>query len=257
MKIGAMNNPGNSLYSEIEWIGKNGFDFIDITTELPGVDIEKINVGKVKSLLKKYKLGVVGHTAWYHAFRDPQRLVREAATKVLKKEIQFLGRVGSKNANVHLMPLYRFFSVKDGIKFYSDVLKEASKFARKLGMVMMVEHIAGSRSQFDLLQGLFKKVPDLKFHLDVGHANLETKGNKTKEFLRKFSKKLEHIHMSDNDGTDDQPLPLGAGNINWTGIVNLLMKYKYDGTITLKIFSKKSHLINSKNKFKKLWKSVR
>jgi len=255
MKIGAMNNPGNSLYSEIEWMGKNEFDFIDITTELPGIDLDKINVKRVKTLLKKYNLDVVGHTAWYHPFRDPQKIIRDAVIKVLERETKFLNKIGSKSINVHLMSPYAFFSTKDCVEFYSSILKEASKFAKKLGMVVMVEHTSGNKSQFELLKGIFKKVPGLKFHLDVGHANLETNGNKTEKFLNKFSKRLEHIHMSDNDGTADQHLSIGSGNIKWKKMIKLLKKYKYNRTITLEVFSKKSHLINSKNKLRKLWDS--
>ena len=35
MQIGAMNNPARDPVGEIEWIGKNGFDFVDFTREPP------------------------------------------------------------------------------------------------------------------------------------------------------------------------------------------------------------------------------
>ena len=33
MKIGFPNNPRKNILEEIEWIGKNGFDFIDLFLE--------------------------------------------------------------------------------------------------------------------------------------------------------------------------------------------------------------------------------
>jgi hypothetical protein len=65
MKIGFPNNPRKDLLEEIEWIGKNGFGFVDLFLEEDQAVPEKINVEKVKKLLEKYKLSVIGRTAWY------------------------------------------------------------------------------------------------------------------------------------------------------------------------------------------------
>ena len=62
MKIGMMNNPANNLIDEITFAGVNKFDFIDLTIEPPKAQIKDINLNKALSLLKKYKLGIIGHT---------------------------------------------------------------------------------------------------------------------------------------------------------------------------------------------------
>jgi hypothetical protein len=38
MKIGAINHPARNPLEEIEWIGMNGFDFVDFTLEPPAAD---------------------------------------------------------------------------------------------------------------------------------------------------------------------------------------------------------------------------
>jgi len=81
MKIGFPNNPRKDLLKEIEWIGKNGFDFVDLFLEEDKATPEKINVEKVKKLLRKYNLGVVGHTAWYLPIGSPIKTLREASVK--------------------------------------------------------------------------------------------------------------------------------------------------------------------------------
>ena len=35
MQIGVMNHPARDPIGEIEWIGQNGFDFVDFTLEPP------------------------------------------------------------------------------------------------------------------------------------------------------------------------------------------------------------------------------
>jgi len=53
MKIGFPNNPRKDIVKEIEWIGKNKFDFIDLFLEEDKAIPEKIDVEKVKKVLKK------------------------------------------------------------------------------------------------------------------------------------------------------------------------------------------------------------
>src|SRR5207248_1067873 len=38
MQIGVMNHPAQEPIAEIEWIGQNGFDFVDFTLEPPAAD---------------------------------------------------------------------------------------------------------------------------------------------------------------------------------------------------------------------------
>ncbi|MFH0837482.1 MAG: sugar phosphate isomerase/epimerase, partial [Candidatus Aenigmatarchaeota archaeon] len=64
MKIGYPNHPRKDIINEIEWIGKNKFDFIDLFIEEDQAVPEKIDIIKTKKLLKKYNLDIVGHTAW-------------------------------------------------------------------------------------------------------------------------------------------------------------------------------------------------
>src|SRR5260370_42083308 len=43
MKIGAMNHPARNPLEEIEWIGKDGFDFVDFPLEPTAADPDKID----------------------------------------------------------------------------------------------------------------------------------------------------------------------------------------------------------------------
>lgn len=61
MKVGAMNHPAKDPLGEIEWIGKNAFDFVDFTLEPPAADPEQIDPRAVRAALERHRLGVV-HT---------------------------------------------------------------------------------------------------------------------------------------------------------------------------------------------------
>lgn len=71
---------------------------------------------------------------------------------------------------------------------------------------------------------------DLPLVLDVGHANLN---HQIRDFITQFPDKLAHVHASDNDGTGDQHLGIGRGNINWTEIAEALTEIGFDGVVMI------------------------
>ena len=100
------------------------------------------------------------------------------------------------------------------------------------------------------------RVPELKFHLDVAHLFVSSgNGIETmKDLLEKVGNKLVHLHVHDNDGKDDQHLPIGAGRIDWEKVVKILKDAGYNDTITIELHSpEKDYFIVSRDKFKKLW----
>jgi sugar phosphate isomerase/epimerase len=92
------------------------------------------------------------------------------------------------------------------------------------------------------LDKYFRELSFLRFCLDIGHANLFSKENKSIKFLKKFSQKLEHIHVSDNFGGNsehhDLHLPIGTGNIDFKPIFQYIKKIRYNNTLTLESITK-------------------
>ncbi len=96
MKIGFPNNPRKNLLKEIEWIGKNKFDFVDLFFEEDQAVPEKIDTEKTKKLLRKYNLDVVGHTAWYFPIGSPIKTLREASIKEAIRYFEIFSKLGVK-----------------------------------------------------------------------------------------------------------------------------------------------------------------
>ncbi|MDW8318190.1 MAG: sugar phosphate isomerase/epimerase [Anaerolineae bacterium] len=90
------------------------------------------------------------------------------------------------------------------------------------------------------LREIFARGPNLYLVLDVGHANVGVPKNTTREYLFALADRLVHVHVSDNDGHDDQHLPLGAprrGGVSWSRAVADLKSFRYDGTVTIEVFA--------------------
>lgn len=71
MIIGAMNHPARDVLKEIEWIGRMGFDFIDLTLEPPMALPCNLDLSEVRAALDANGLKVVGHTAYYLPLCSP------------------------------------------------------------------------------------------------------------------------------------------------------------------------------------------
>jgi len=101
------------------------------------------------------------------------------------------------------------------------------------------------------LKSLFNRFPDLQFHLDIGHFNLNMRN--PLRFVKAFKNRLTHIHLHDNDGTKDQHLPMGTGKIEWEPLIEELKTF-YTGTITLEIFTPvREYVLLSRDLLLRLW----
>ncbi len=251
MKIGFPNNPRKDILEEIEWIGKNKFDFVDLFLEEDEAVPERIDVEKAKELLKRYKLGTVGHTAWYLPIGSPVKSLREAAVSETKRYLEIFSQFNAKYVTIHANWPSGMFSTQEGIKFQVETLKKLTIEAKRYGIILVYEPIDTSQDDIKSVSEILRRVPDLYLHIDIGHANLF--GRKPEQFIKKFHKKLKHIHLHDNNGEKDLHIPMGTGNIDWENLIKILKKY-YNGTITLEIFSRdKDYVLLSRNKLKKLW----
>ncbi len=255
MKIGFPNNPRKNILKEIEWIGENGFDFVDLFLEEDYAVPEKIDIKKVKDLLKKYDLDVMGHTAWYLSIGSPMKAMRESAVKEAERYFRVFTKLGVKYVTIHANWPPGMFSDDEGIKFQVESLEKLVKNAKKYDLNIMYEPIDTKKDNLKNTEKILKGVPRLYFHLDIGHSNLY--GRTPISFIRKFNNKLKHVHLHDNKGKEDEHKSMGKGNINFGKVVKELKKVGYDGTITLEIFEKNKNLaVKSQKKLRKLWENL-
>lgn len=255
MQIGAMNNPMLDVVEEIETYARLGLDFIDLTLEPQAAYSGTLPIDDVKTALDRTGLGIIGHTAFYLPIASPIPEIRECAIAELERDMLIFARLGAKKVNVHPFshaPLHETRWVREtNISAFSRLLAHA----QGLGLKFMLENTPPIFNTPRDLSIVFSALPEMGFHLDVGHANLETEHNLTVELASLFADRLEHVHFSDNNGGDlDLHLPLGVGKIDWKWVVHILKRVGYDGTITLEVFAEdREYLMISRDKLIKLW----
>lgn len=258
VKIGAMNHPARDPLGEIEWIGKNAFDFVDFTLEPPAAGPEQIDPRAVRAALERNGLGVVAHTAWYLPFGTPFRGVREAYLAEFLRTLPVARAIGAVVLNVHYGKPPSHFPKEQVVQWHVEVLAPLCDKAASMGVTIVLEHLPlGGSDQLEHIAAVMESVPLLRFHLDSGHAKLERGYDRWDEYLAVLGSKLLHVHLSENDGTADQHLPPGSAprsTTDWPEHIRKLKATGYDGTITLEVFSpNKEYLFASRDLLRKWW----
>ena len=126
----------------------------------------------------------------------------------------------------------------------------------QLGLPLCIENMfprVGPFVEPEDFDPIFASFPGLKLVLDTGHANIGDKtGDRLLAFIHRFSSRLAHLHVSDNDGRSDAHLPLGHGNIEFKSVARALKQVGYDSTLTLEIFTQdRTELVASRRKLEK------
>jgi sugar phosphate isomerase/epimerase len=256
MQIGVMNNPALDLFEELEWIAKNGFDFVDLTLEPPAADPSEIDIEKVKDTLCRLKLGIVAHTAYYIPLSSPFKSIRQASLNEFRGALEVSQKLGATLMNVHYVEPPSLIPSENSISWHVEVLKPLCEEAASKNVTIMIEN-APRRNQFERLEKILEQVPLLALHLDSGHTQVEGGPRMFKSYLKKFAKRIKHLHFSDNDGRSDQHLPLDSlprNGVNWPKRIAHLKKSGFNQTITLEVFSiNRNYLTLSRDLLRKWW----
>jgi sugar phosphate isomerase/epimerase len=233
-QIGGVTYRKLDLKSEFDNLKLAGYDFADCFLGLPILpDKEYQNkLDQVKNILPIS----VGHL--------PDIAFKNEEVESCKKFIEILSEINVKLFVIHLfstkLPTKNNFSVK------INGLKELVKTAEENNCILALEN---TEENYKVLKKVFDKIPKLFFCLDIGHANLFAKKNRSINLINNFKTILKHVHISDNFGgyaeKFDLHLPIGAGNIKFKPILNKLKEIEYSGNITLEI-------ANSDEKFNKV-----
>lgn len=258
MRIGAMNHPMFDVVGEIRCFADAGFDFIDLTLEPQRAYSGTLRIDEVKRALDKTGLGIIGHTAYYLPIASPMPEVRQAAIQEIERDILIFTELGAELVNIHPFieaPLHETRWIRER---NIEAFRHLSEKARASGLELMLENMPPNFNSPRDLATIFAAVPEMGFHLDVGHANLETEHNMTVELASYFADRLRHVHFSDNNGGNlDLHLPLGVGKIDWQWVVHILKRIGYDGTITLEVFADdREYLYRSRDKLRGWWDTM-
>ncbi|MCC9078230.1 sugar phosphate isomerase/epimerase [Litorilinea aerophila] len=256
MQLGAMNDPRRNLLEEIRWIGEQGFDFVELTFQAPTAAVESQDWSTVGRAIADAGLQVLAHAAPYLPVENPSPLVRQAALDELRRTIDAAQRVGARLCTVGFRGWPAYMSEATGYEYCRQLFSILVRHGAEQGVQVALENSPQNRHQLKYFREIFSRVPDLGLTYDIGHGNVETARSMTRDYLFALADRLRHVHLSDNDGSADDHLPVGApraGGIHLERELQHLRSFRYDGTITLQIFGDRRWLLASVAQVREAW----
>jgi sugar phosphate isomerase/epimerase len=226
---------------------ENGFDAYEINCSYPSAEVENTPpevFEKANKILEKSGMEVCVHAPFFElniAAFSPG--IRKESVQITQKAVDFCTAVGGKVLIVHsgtqtyeqLKGIPRAQNPLYKIQWDNNIesLKQINDYANTKEVIVCLENIGfGSVDQcFQDLLDIRKDVgSSLQFTLDFGHARL---GEGAEEGIKRLGENIRHIHLHDNHGEKDEHLPVGDGNYDFSGFIDLFRNYPH--IITLEV----------------------
>ncbi|MFH1092299.1 MAG: sugar phosphate isomerase/epimerase family protein [Pseudomonadota bacterium] len=262
MLFGGTNSPFRPLEDEIKNLAATGVDYLEICLDPPQAspEILRPKIPMIKRVLEGEGLQLlVAHLPTFVWLADIYPGIREASAAEVVKTLEISAELGIKKAVLHpgyltgLMTFLKDYSQKASEESLSRILEKAGEF----GLTICLENLFPRAGQMYLPQEfteVLEKFPDLMMTLDLAHANIKAPRERMKEMIQAGGARIRHVHLADNNGQEDDHLPVGAGRADLAGGLAALKAMGYDETITLEVFSPdREYLAMSLSKVKAMW----
>jgi sugar phosphate isomerase/epimerase len=258
MLYGAMNFPIKSILAEIDVFGRLGFDYLELAMDPPQAHYSTISENKAAILkaLDSHSMQLVCHLPTFVSIADLTESIRKASLTEMFKSLEVAAELNALKVVLHPGHIggLGVFVKETVLRFGRESLMAIIAKANQLGICICLENMFPRFQTYfepEHFGEILEQFADLKLTLDTGHANIDNRdGTKILDFIRHFSHRIGHVHLSDNLGKRDDHLPLGSGTIEFNSVAKALKDCGYDDTITLEIFSEdRRHLKVGKEDF--------
>lgn len=203
---------------------------------------EKRELNFLISALEEYK--ILLHAPFVHLnLASHHHEINKATIKINLQIIKIAKKMMAKGTTFHggsrFLSLPEKFSrnlIIKNLKYILDLSENSTPFAiENLPLTEKKIQINYPSSLKEMIV-LKRKIPNLKFTLDIGHC-LQN-GENFSEFLRIFRDSIFDIHLHDGRRNGSAHLALGKGELNLNKFFSLLKDISYKGYLTLEMLSK-------------------
>jgi len=209
--------------------------------ELPDEGLHTLNKRRVKNLkeaAEAHNLDFVVHAPWAGInIATPSPDLRRAVLKRLTKSLVLAGQLGCRlwlfhpGSRTGLSPIYPGKDWQLNLESVRTLLNVARREGVEIAIENTPEPFPSLMKSVDEFHRFYEDLEDdIGMVLDVAHANLN---RQIQDFIKQFSKKLVHMHVSDNDGANDLHMGIGYGSIDWASVAKLVKEAEYGNLIMI------------------------
>ena len=227
----------------------NGFDAFEVNLYFPAIDLDNWNwneIEAIKKIARDEEIEISVHAAFYElnmaAFFKG---IREESVRYIIKSIDLCHEIGGEVVTVH--PGKFTYEIEPGASPETDPLmkiqwdhnieslKRINTYAESKAITLCLENLGWNEvaQSFEDMKKIRNEVGDtLQFTLDLGHARIKSEGG-VEEGFRVLGDNIRHIHLSDNYGKEDDHLPIGEGDSDFSSFFHLIKDFPH--IVTLEI----------------------
>lgn len=238
MIFGHSARPWESTIDEINAMAGLGLDMIEIVIEPPAAYPEALmaSASKIKAALKKNGMVAYGHAIHSVSLGSTDVVERASSILNIQQAVDAAAVVGIEKLVVHAtQPHYALMGMKEwevAKKRMAESFSFLHDYAKKQNVQIMAENMSEDPQRFF---SFLDEVKGLKMTFDIGHAFIGGGMKFIKKYLENIDR-IEHLHIHDNHGENDEHLALGRGSIKFSEFGPMLKKSGFDKSITFEIF---------------------
>ena len=200
-------------------------------------------IKKLRKLSEQHEIDLSFHIPHYINLSEILPNLRKPHITNLINSINIASELQATHVTLHIGSFYWIhleqWARKKALKRFIKSLKNVLIVCEEKNVKIALENVVPipTGSEYYLLGDsvndfnyIFSKVNSkhLKFCLDTGHANM---AEGVLEYIKSLHDKLICIHYHDNNGTNDEHLPISEGKVPWQKLADELVKINYQGPI--------------------------
>lgn len=235
-----------NLHEAIEHAATAGFDAIDIWGGRPHAyrnDQREHDIRQLRTLLYDLGLEIASFIPAQFQYPSnlchPRKAIRMDSIQYMTLCVETAARFGAPIISVCAGHTLNDQSLDEGWDLLADSVLRICEFASNYDVLIALEPavpvetdlINTSLQAMDMIDQL--DCDNLGVLFDTGHALIV--GEDTPKAIEDLGEKLLHLHLSDNDGKQDQHLIPGKGVYDFRALIRALRLALYDGFLTAEL----------------------
>ncbi|MDR2719646.1 MAG: sugar phosphate isomerase/epimerase [Nitrososphaerota archaeon] len=230
----SLGEPFNRMVNRL---GNEGTQCVEILDD-GAHELNKSRASLLREVAKSYDLEYTVHAPFADInIASPSRTILAAALKRLTKSLYYTRALDAKLCVLHPGAKTGISQFYSGVEWKQNVqsIQELYAEAEQLGVNIAIENLPAKywfimNSPEDFHKFYKETSLPIGIVLDIGHAHLE---NQIQPFFNQLADKIVHIHVSDNNGVNDDHLGVGYGTIDYDWFADTLKKIGYNQRIVV------------------------
>lgn len=256
MQLGMLTDPYMDPLEQIRWAADNNFDYIDLHIAAPAAALETADWKTIGQAIDDAGLDVICYAGADFVINNPSPAIRQAALNELRRCIDAAQIIGASLLTTRFLGWPPFLDEAAGFEYTRQVYEILLAHGAERSVEIALENSPRNFHQLKWFREIFFRLPELKLLYNVGNGNVETRQSMTRDYLFALADRLVQVHISDNDGSRPDRLPLlspAKGGLNWRRELQTLRSFSYDGPITIDVAGDRRWLLGSADLVRELW----